>query len=104
MRGIRKVRASGGAPGSSGGAMPPSTAQSQKSQPLENDQRPERRKPPGARSTVPVGASEVDSWVPLSLPQTSSWACGGNSAKCQLWTPTTPKIQPEEPQAAPISV
>jgi hypothetical protein len=84
--------------------MPPSTTHWQWSQPLENDQRPLRRNPPSARSTVPVGASEVESWMLSSLPHTSSWACGGNSARCQLWAPMTAKIQPVEPHAAPTSV
>src|SRR3989442_1077060 len=56
--------------------MPPSTAQWQKSHPLENDQRPRRRKPRSALSTVPVGASDVESWMLVSLPQTSSCASG----------------------------
>ena len=71
---------------------------------LENDQRPRRRKPPSARSTVPVGASEVESWTLVSWPQTSSWAWGGKSARCQLWTPTTPRTQAVEPQTAPTSM
>ena len=36
----------------------------------------------------------------VSSPQTSSCAWGGNSARCQLWTPTTPRIQPLDPQTA----
>ena len=42
--------------GPSLGATPPRNTHWQWSQPLENDQRPESRKPPSTRSTFPVGA------------------------------------------------
>ncbi len=35
-----------------------------------------------------------------SSPQTSSCACSGKSASCQLWTPTTPSTHALEGQAA----
>ena len=80
--------------GPSPGATPPRNTHSQWSQPLENDQRPETRKPPGTRSTFPVGAYDDETCTELSAPQTSRWACSGNRASCQLCTPTTPSTQP----------
>src|SRR5690349_22946949 len=41
--------------------------------------------------------------VPGSAPQTSAWACGGNSASCQGCTPTTEDTQPVDPHALAIS-
>ena len=101
---LLSLRTSGGAPLSSGGTAPPSTAQWQKSHPLENGQRPRSRNPPSTRSTAPVGASDVESWMLVSLPQTSSWASGAKSARCQLWTPMTPRIHALEPHTVPISM
>src|SRR2546422_8951997 len=92
---------SGGSPGPVGGAIPPSTAHWQKSHALENDHRPRRRKPPSTRSTTPVGASDVDIWMLVSLPHTSSCACGGERGRCQLWTPTTPRSPAPEPHTGP---
>src|SRR5262245_25375086 len=84
---------SGGAPSFSGGTKPPRKTQPQWSQPLENDQRPLTRKPPSTRSMRPVGASEEEMRTLESLPHTSSCACSGKRASCQLCTPTTPSTQ-----------
>src|SRR5262245_38560055 len=85
------------------GATPPRNTHWQWSQPLENDQRPESRKPPSSRSTFPVGAYDELMRTVVSFPQTSRCACSANSPSCQLWTPTTPRNQPLDGHAAPTS-
>src|SRR5215510_5279991 len=95
---------SGGAPALVDDTRPPRTTHWQKSQPLENDQRPCSRKPPSTRSTVPVGDRAEETWVLASSCQTSSCAWGGNRPSCQLCTPTTVRHQALEPQTVPISM
>src|SRR5215475_1629159 len=75
--------------GPSLGAIPPRNTHWQWSQPLENDQRPESRKPPFTRCTLPVGAYDELIRTLVSSPQTSRCASSGNSPSCQLWIPTT---------------
>src|SRR5262245_49125486 len=89
--------------GPSPGATPPRNTHSQWSQPLENDQSPDRRKPPSTRSTLPVGAYDEETCTELSAPHTSRCACSGNSASCQLCTPSTPSTQPLDAQALATS-
>src|SRR5262245_52211198 len=89
--------------GPSPGATPPRNTQSAWSQPLENDQRPESRKPPSTRSTFPVGAYDDETCTVPSLPQTSRCACSGNRPSCQLWTPSTPSTQPLDAHALETS-
>jgi hypothetical protein len=90
--------------GPSLGAMPPRKTHWQWSQPLENDQRPETRKPPLTRSTFPVGAYEELIRTDVSLPQTSFCACSGKSPSCQLWMPTTLRNHALDGQAAATSL
>src|SRR5215813_11914756 len=89
--------------GRSLGATPPRNTHWQWSQPLENDQRPERRKPPSTRSTLPVGAYDELMRTLVSFPQTSRCASSGNSPSCQLCTPTTPRNHALDGHAAPTS-
>src|SRR5262249_38516934 len=94
---------SGFSPGAVG-AKPPRNTQWQWSQPDENDQRPEMRKPPSTRITLPVGALDDEISASRSLPQTSSCACGGKRASCQPCTATTPSTQALDGHAAAMVI
>src|SRR3989442_14335003 len=84
--------------------MRPSTAQWQKSHPLENDQRPWRRKPPSTRSTVPVGARDVESWMLVDLPHTSCSAFGIHNWHHGLFAPEPRDVVWGKVTSIPISM
>ena len=96
------MRKSTGLPSPSVTIAPSSTHRAW-SQPEEKLHRPVSRCPPGSACALPVGAYEDDIRAARSVPQTSSWACGGNSANCQACTPRTEATHPVDPQALAIS-
>ena len=78
--GSKNVRMSGGLP-SSVGTKPPRKTQSQKSQPLENDQRPLSLTPPSTHSVLATGMYDDETKVFGFSAQTSSCASGLMSMK-----------------------
>jgi len=80
---------SGGLP-SSVGTKPPRNAQSQKSQPLENDHRPLSLTPPSTHSVSATGMYDEEISVLGFSRQTSSCASSENSESCHECTFSTP--------------
>ena len=72
------------------------------SQPDDHAHEPFTLYPPSTTSPAPIGAYDEEMRTEVSRPHTSSCACCGNSARCQLWTPTMPATHPVDPQAPPI--
>src|SRR5438270_451501 len=93
----------GGAP-SSRGKTPRRKTHRQLSVPLEKDQVPLRTYPPSTGSTMPVGAYDDEMSTRSSSPHTSSCACRGNNASCQLCAATTASTQAVEAHTVPISI
>lgn len=77
----------------------PRKVQSQWSLPLENDHRPESRKPPDTRRAVRGAYGELIRVLVFS-PQTSAWARSSYIARWKAWMPTTPSTQPTDGSAS----
>ncbi len=97
LRGIRKLPKSTGRPSLITG--PPRKAHVAWSHPEDQFQEPLTRYPPSVTTPAPIGAYDDDTRTLRSSPQTSSWACWSNSARCQLCTPMMELTQPVEPHA-----